>query len=55
MVTDKQNTKKINVAMVAYAYYFTDARIKNYVKTLVDRGINVDIFALVHLLYKRRL
>jgi glycosyltransferase involved in cell wall biosynthesis len=32
--------------MVAYAEYFTDARIKNYVGALLDRGDSVDVFAL---------
>lgn len=36
----------LRVAMVAYANYFTDARIKNYVDALVDAGASVDVFAL---------
>jgi glycosyltransferase involved in cell wall biosynthesis len=32
--------------MVAYAQYFTDARIKNYVDALVERGMFVDVIAL---------
>jgi glycosyltransferase involved in cell wall biosynthesis len=32
--------------MVAYANYFTDARIKNYVHSLIKRGYKVDVFAL---------
>ena len=36
----------MKIAMVAYAYYFTDARIKGYVKHLAKRGIKVDILAL---------
>ena len=32
--------------MIAYANYFTDARIKNYVGTLVKAGYEVDVFAL---------
>jgi hypothetical protein len=36
----------LRVAMVAYANYFTDARIKNYVDALLDAGASVDVFAL---------
>src|SRR5260370_11251267 len=32
--------------MVAYANYFTDARIKNYVDALLGIGYEVDVFAL---------
>jgi len=32
--------------MIAYANYFTDARIKNYVETLLQSGYQVDVFAL---------
>jgi glycosyltransferase involved in cell wall biosynthesis len=32
--------------MVAYAHYFTDARIKNYVDVLLDAGARVEVFAL---------
>jgi len=35
-----------NVCMVAYANYFTDARIKNYVEALLKAGHEVDVFAL---------
>lgn len=38
--------RPLRVAMVAYAHYFTDARIKNYVDALLDVGARVDIFAL---------
>lgn len=34
------------VCMVVYAYYFTDARVKGYVKYLAKKGIKVDILAL---------
>ncbi len=34
------------IAMVAYANYFTDARIKNYVDALLDAGAVVDVVAL---------
>jgi glycosyltransferase involved in cell wall biosynthesis len=34
------------VCMIAYANYFTDARIKNYVHTLLKSGRLVDVFAL---------
>ena len=36
----------MRVCMVAYAYYFTDARIKGYVNSLIKRGINVDVLSL---------
>ncbi|MBI4534716.1 MAG: glycosyltransferase, partial [Ignavibacteriae bacterium] len=36
----------VRVCMVAYANYFTDARIKNYVDALLDAGACVDVFAL---------
>jgi glycosyltransferase involved in cell wall biosynthesis len=39
-------TKSLRVAMVAYAHYFTDARIKNYVDALLDAGASVDVIAL---------
>jgi hypothetical protein len=32
--------------MIAYANYYNDARIKNYVDTLIKNGFEVDIFAL---------
>jgi glycosyltransferase involved in cell wall biosynthesis len=32
--------------MIAYANYYNDARIKNYVETLIKNGFEVDIFAL---------
>lgn len=32
--------------MVVYAYYFTDARMKGYVKYLVKRGLKIDVLAL---------
>ncbi len=38
--------RPLRVAMVAYANYFTDARIKNYVDALLDAGAFVDVFAL---------
>ena len=34
------------VCMIAYANYFTDARIKNYVEALLGHGYRVDVFAL---------
>jgi glycosyltransferase involved in cell wall biosynthesis len=34
------------VCMIAYANYFTDARIKNYVDALLKNGYQVDVFAL---------
>lgn len=41
------NSKRhVRVAMVAYAGYLTDARIKNYVDALLDAGAKVDVFAL---------
>jgi glycosyltransferase involved in cell wall biosynthesis len=36
----------MNVCMLAYAHYINDARIKNYVRALVDQGHNVDVIAL---------
>ena len=39
-------SRQLRVAMVAYANYFTDARIKNYVDALLDAGASVDVFAL---------
>lgn len=38
--------RPLHVAMVAYAQYFTDARIKNYVDALLDAGASVDVFSL---------
>jgi glycosyltransferase involved in cell wall biosynthesis len=38
--------RPLRIAMVAYANYFTDARIKNYVDALQDEGACVDVFAL---------
>jgi glycosyltransferase involved in cell wall biosynthesis len=38
--------RPLRVAMVAYAHYFTDARIKNYVDALLEAGASVDVFAL---------
>lgn len=35
-----------DICMIAYANYFTDARIKNYVDALIGRGYVVDVFAL---------
>ncbi len=34
------------ICMIAYANYFTDARIKNYVDILLKNGYRVDVFAL---------
>ncbi len=34
------------VCMIAYANYYTDARIKNYVQVLLKRGYEVDVFGL---------
>lgn len=42
----RMNKRPLKVAMVAYANYFTDARIKNYVDALLDAGALVDVFAL---------
>ena len=36
----------MNVCMLAYANYINDARIKNYVRTLEDKGHSVDVIAL---------
>jgi glycosyltransferase involved in cell wall biosynthesis len=41
-----KTNRPLRVAMVAYASYFTDARIKNYVDALLDAGASVDVFAL---------
>ncbi len=35
-----------SICMIAYANYFTDARIKNYVDILLKNGYRVDVFAL---------
>ena len=35
-----------SVCMIAYANYYTDARIKNYVYSLLKAGYQVDVFAL---------
>jgi len=35
-----------SVCMIAYANYYTDARIKNYVGALLKTGYEVDVFAL---------
>ncbi len=42
----RMRKRTLKVAMVAYANYFTDARIKNYVDALLDAGAQVDVFAL---------
>ncbi len=42
----RQGTRGKSVCMVAYANYFTDARIKNYVSALLEDGYEVDVFAL---------
>lgn len=36
----------VRIAMIAYANYYTDARIKNYVDALLGAGANVDVVAL---------
>jgi glycosyltransferase involved in cell wall biosynthesis len=36
----------MNVCMLAYAHYISDARIKNYVRTLEDKGHHIDVIAL---------
>ncbi|HEV2985851.1 MAG TPA: hypothetical protein VGX46_15755, partial [Vicinamibacterales bacterium] len=36
----------MNVCMLAYAHYISDARIKSYVRTLEDEGHQVDVIAL---------
>ncbi|MDQ3776794.1 MAG: glycosyltransferase [Pseudomonadota bacterium] len=46
MGSQKGMKHPLRVAMVAYANYFTDARIKNYVDALLDAGASVDVFAL---------
>jgi len=38
--------KNVKVCMLAYATYYTDARIKAYVKSLEGRGIETDVIAL---------
>ena len=38
--------RKLSVCMIAYANYFTDARIKNYVEALLKEGYEIDVFAL---------
>jgi len=43
-ITDNHNSHTI--CMIAYANYFTDARIKNYVDILLKNGYEVDVFAL---------
>jgi len=37
---------KSSVCTIAYANYYTDARIKNYVEALLKQGCEVDVFAL---------
>lgn len=37
---------KRSACMIAYANYFTDARIKNYVEALLKEGYQVDVYAL---------
>ena len=39
------NDGRRTAAMVAYAIYATDARIKNYVHALTARGWEVDVYA----------
>jgi len=39
-------TVRNTICMIAYANYFTDARIKNYVSALLKEGWEVDVFAL---------
>jgi glycosyltransferase involved in cell wall biosynthesis len=43
-MTDKYRSDTI--CMIAYANYYTDARIKNYVDALLRNGYQVDVFAL---------
>src|SRR5215831_195300 len=47
-----RTNRPLRVAMVAYASYFTDARIKNYVDALLDVDASVDVFALGKVLGK---
>ena len=42
----KSNGSSRSICMIAYANYFTDARIKNYVDILLKKGYRVDVFAL---------
>ena len=37
---------KLNVCMLAYSFYDTDARVRKYAETLVRRGDHVDVIAL---------
>lgn len=37
---------RMNICMLAYAHYLSDARIKNYVRTLEGQGHRVDVIAL---------
>lgn len=41
-----ENLISRTICMIAYANYFTDARIKNYVDALLKDGYQVDVFAL---------
>lgn len=38
--------ERMNVCMLAYAHYISDARIKSYVRTLEGQGHNVDVIVL---------
>ena len=45
-MTVERSEEKPAVCMIAYANYFNDARIKNYVGALLKEGYSVDVFAL---------
>ncbi len=40
------HSSPVTACIIAYANYFTDARIKNYVQALLKKGYEVDVFAL---------
>jgi glycosyltransferase involved in cell wall biosynthesis len=44
--TARQNPRPLRVCMVAYTFYETDSRVMRYAEALVQRGDQVDVFAL---------
>src|SRR5947208_7041942 len=42
----RSHHKPLKICMLAYSFYETDARIKQYARALVERGDSVDVIAL---------
>ena len=52
--TFRKAKRKLNVCMLAYSFYDTDARVRRYAETLVKRGDHVDVIALNSELNKKQ-